>query len=75
MKLDEIYYWIGFLMFWAACIVTYIYICYYLFTFTLELLGKKFRIIWVFVEFVHYRTQFKKWVKNKKRHPKADSNE
>ena len=37
-----------------------------------KLLGKG---TYIFIEYVYYRKQFKKWVKDKERHPKLNQNE
>lgn len=69
--MEQIYYWIGLSVFWLSSIIGSVIVVGYLFKELLDYLGKKFKILWVMVEFAHYRKEFKEWVKDKTRHPKS----
>ena len=69
--MEEIYYSIGLLVFWISAGIGSLMTFGFLGKIILNELGKRFKIFWVMLEFVHYKKQFKEWVKDQKRHPKA----
>ena len=69
--MEEIYYWIGLVVFWLSATIASLITIGFLGKILLDELGRKFKIFWIMVEFAHYRKDFKEWVKDKKRHPKA----
>ena len=71
--MEQIYYWIGLVVFWLSAGIGALIVIGYLGKILLDELGNRFKIFWVMVEFAHYKKEFKKWVKDKKRHPKAES--
>jgi len=70
-KMEQIYYWIGLSVFWLSATIGSVIVVGYLLKELLDYLGKKFKILWVMVEFAHYKKEFMEWVKDKKRHPKS----
>lgn len=69
--LDKFYYWIGFAVLWLSVIYGVFTVVWWLLTTLLDELGKKFKVLWIMVEFAHYRTRFKEWIKDKDRIKKA----
>ena len=67
--MEHIYYWIGLIVFMLSATIGSVVIIGYLGKLLLDELGRKFKTTWIIVEYAHYRQQFKKWVKDKKRHP------
>ena len=72
-KMEEMYYWIGLVVFWLCSIIGVVLIVGYLCKILLDELGKRFKTMWIFVEYAIYRSDYKKWVKDKKRHKKLES--
>lgn len=68
-KMEQIYYWIGLSVFWLSATIGSVIVVSYLLKELLDYLGKKFKILWVMVEFVYYKKDFIEWVKAKERHP------
>lgn len=71
--MEEMYYWIGLVVFWLCSTIGVILIIGYLCKILLNELGKKIKTMWIFVEYAIYRKDYKKWVKDKKRHHKLES--
>jgi len=71
--MEQIYSWIGLIVFWLSAIIGSILTIGYLGKLLLDELGHRFKTMWIMVEFAHYRKEFKEWVKDKKRHPKCES--
>lgn len=69
--MEQIYYWIGLSVFWLSATIGSVIIVSYLLKELLNYLGKKFKILWVMVEFVYYKKDFIEWVKAKERHPNS----
>jgi CTP:phosphocholine cytidylyltransferase-like protein len=69
--MEQIYYWIGLSVFLLSATIGSVIIVGYLLKELLDYLGKKFKILWVMVEFAYYKKEFMEWVKDKKRHPKS----
>lgn len=71
--MEQIYHWIGLVVFWLSAIIGSVVAIGYLGKLLLNELGRQFKTTWIIVEYAHYRRQFKDWVKDKKRHPKCES--
>lgn len=71
--MEQIYNWIGLIIFWTSAIIGSVVIIGYLGKILLNELGRRLKIMWIMVEFAHYRKEFKNWVKDKERHPKCKS--
>ena len=69
--MEQVYYWIGLSIFWLSATIGSVIVLGYLLIELLDYLGKKFKILWVMVEFAYYKKEFMEWVKDKKRHPKS----
>lgn len=73
LKMEQIYYWIGLVVFWLSATIGSIVAIGFLGRILLNELGRRFKTMWIMVEFAHYRKDFKEWVKDKKRHKKCES--
>jgi len=71
--MEQIYYWIGLVVFWLSATIASVVAVGFLGEILLDELGRKFKTMWIMVEFAHYRKDFKEWVKDKKRHKKCES--
>ena len=71
--MEQIYYWIGLVVFYFSAIIGSLVTIGFLGKILLDELGRRYKIFWVMVEFTHYKKEFKQWVTDKKRHPKAES--
>ena len=71
--MEQIYYWIGLVVFWLSAIIGSVIAIGFLAKILLDELGRRLKTMWIIVEFAHYRKEFKKWVKDKKRHHKLES--
>jgi len=71
--MEQIYYWIGLVVFWLSAIIGSVVAVGYLSKLLLDKLGRQIKTTWIIVEFAYYRKEFKEWVKDKKRHPKCKS--
>ena len=71
--MEQIYYWIGLIVFWLSATIGSVAIIGFLGKLLLNELGRRIRTTWIIVEYAHYRKQFNEWVKDKKRHPKCES--
>ena len=71
--MEQIYYWIGLVVFWLSATIGIVVAIGYLVNILLNELGRRFKTLWIIVEFAHYRKDFKEWVKDKKRHKKCES--
>lgn len=71
--MEQIYYWIGLVVFWLSATIGSVVVIGVLGKILLNELGRRFKTMWIMVEFAHYRKEFKEWVKAKKRHPKCES--
>lgn len=68
----EIYIWIGRLAVWLCFGYLIFEIIGYVLEKSIDWIGRRFDSAWIIVEYMHYRKDFKEWVKDKKRHPKMD---
>ena len=73
IEMGQIYYWIGLVVFWLSAMIGSVISIGFLVKKILDELGRRFKIMWIMVEFSYYRKEFKEWVKDKKRHPKCES--
>jgi len=71
--MEQIYYWIGLIVFWLSVTIGSIIAIGFLIRIILDELGRRFKTLWIIVEFAYYRAEFKEWVKDKKRHQKCES--
>jgi hypothetical protein len=71
--MEQIYYWIGLIVFWLSATIGSVLVVGFLGKTLLDELGRRFKTLWIMVEFAHYRKDFKEWVKDKKRHKKCES--
>ena len=71
--MEQIYNWIGLVVFWISATIGSIIAIGFLIRIILDKLGRRFKTLWIIVEFGYYRKSFKEWVKDKKRHPKCES--
>ena len=71
--MEQVYYWIGLVVFWLSAIIGSGVVVYFLGEIILNELGRRFKIFWVMIEFIYYKKDFKEWVKDKERHPRAES--
>ena len=71
--MEQAYYWIGLVVFWLSAIIGSVLTVGFLAKLLLDELGRRFKTMWIMVEFAYYRKDFKKWVKDKKRHRKCES--
>jgi len=69
--MNDIYFWIGIIVFWACCSISVLFVVGFLGKLILDELGKIFKFWWRLVEFWYYRNDFKEFIKDKTRHPKA----
>ena len=69
--METIYYWIGLLIFWLSAFMGVVLVSGFLLKIIIDELGRRFKILWVMVEFAHYRKEFKEWVKDKIRNKRA----
>jgi hypothetical protein len=65
--MEQIYYYTGLVVLWISASIGVIFTVGYLIKITLNELGRKFKILWLIVEYAHYRKKFKEWVKDKER--------
>ena len=65
--MTEVYTGIGFLVVWLLLTVIGFLILGYIIVNVTNWLGSKFKTMWIFIEYMYYRTQFKEWVKDKER--------
>lgn len=72
--MEEVYRTIGKIYFWVCFSTGTVIIFLFTIIVLFNLLGRKFKTLWIVVEFVYYRKDFKEFVKDKKRHPKLKSN-
>jgi hypothetical protein len=68
--MNEIYYWIGLVVFWLSAITGSVVLIGYITLLLLNESGKKIKTMWIIVEYAFYRKKFKSWVKDKERHPR-----
>jgi hypothetical protein len=68
MELQEIYEWLGFAIFWLSVVFLSLIIVGALFKWIMNLLGKYWNNLWVIIEYLIYRKDFKEFVKDKQRH-------
>lgn len=73
LKMEQIYSWIGLVVFWLSATIGSALAIGFLHKILLDKLGRKFKTMWIMVEFAYYRKEFREWVKDKKRHPKCES--
>ena len=71
--MEQIYYWIGLVVFWLSATIGSVLAIGFLGETLLNGLGRRFKTMWIMVEFAYYRKDFKEWVKDKKRHKKCES--
>lgn len=71
--MEQIYYYTGLVVFWLSAIIGTIFAIGYLIKIIFDELGRRFKPLWLIVEYAYYKSTFKEWVKDKKRHPKCDS--
>jgi hypothetical protein len=71
--MEQIYYFIGLVVFWLSATIGSVIAIGFLVKILLDELGRRFRTLWVIAEYAHYRKEFKKWVKDKKRHPNCET--
>ncbi len=68
MELQEIYGWLGFAIFWLSVVFVSLIIVGALLKWIMNLLGKYWNNLWVIIEYLIYRKDFKEFVKDKQRH-------
>lgn len=66
--MNNIYYWIGFAVVWLGSLIAFLYVFSYLIKAIGDAIGRKYKFLWVIVEFQIYKKDFKEWVKDKQRH-------
>lgn len=66
--MNNIYYFIGFSFFWISSLIAFVYVTYYFIKLTGDAIGRKYKFLWIIVEFQFYKKDFKEWVKDKERH-------
>lgn len=71
--MEQIYYWIGLVVFWLFATIGSVVAIGFLGRILLDELGRRFNTMWIMVEFSYYRKDFKEWVKDKKRHKNCES--
>ncbi len=71
--MEQIYYWIGLVVFWLSATIGSVVVIGFLGKILLDELGRRFKTMWIMVEFAYYQKDFKEWVKDKKRHKKCES--
>lgn len=66
MKIEEIYYYIGFSITWITLITAGIFLTSKLLSIIVDKLSNIFTNWWVIIDYVYYRKDFKEFMKNKK---------
>ena len=66
--MSDIYYFIGFVIVWLSITTALLFIIAFFYELIINWIGRKFKSIWVIMEFQIYKKEFKEWVKNKPRH-------
>lgn len=70
--MDSIYYWIGLIFFWISVSIGMFVMFQFIIMQLFGMLGKKFNSLWIIVEYGYYKSKFKEWVKDQKRHPRCE---
>jgi hypothetical protein len=68
--MENFYYYVGFSTFLILSLIAFLFLFINLFEWVVNQLGKRFKNIWIIIEFQFYRKEFKEWVKTKERHEK-----
>jgi hypothetical protein len=68
--MENFYYYVGFSTFLILSLIGFLFLFINLFEWVVNQLGKRFKNIWIIIEFQFYRKEFKEWVKTKERHEK-----
>lgn len=66
--MEQMYNWIGLVVFWLTASIGIMLAVGYLMKIIFDELGRRFKTLWIIVEFAYYKKEFKTWVKDKKRH-------
>lgn len=66
----QIYLWIGRIAVWLSFGIISFKILGWLLEEFINWLGKRYNNMWIVIEYAFYRHKFKKWIKDKERHPK-----
>ncbi len=69
--MEQIYHWIGLVVFWLSAGIGTLLLVGYIVKLILDELGRRFKVLWMIVEFTYHYSDFKDWVKDKKWHPKS----
>lgn len=69
---DRIYFWIGLLAVWLGIGYLAVKIIGFILIALINWAGDKFDKMWLFMEFLYYRKEFKDWIKDKQRHPRMN---
>ena len=64
-------YWVGVLAIWIFGTVLLSYVLGYLLKLILNKLANVVKLLWQFAEYLYHRRDFKEYIKDKERHPKA----
>jgi len=65
--MTEVYAGIGFLVVWILIMAILFIVLGFIIINVINWLGSKFKTMWVFIEYLYYRSDFKEWVKDKER--------
>jgi hypothetical protein len=63
--MEEIYYWIGLIIFWSIATGGILIIIGFLFAQILNEAGRQFKEFWIIVDFAKHRKEFKKWMEER----------
>lgn len=65
------YFWLGVITFWLCAGIGMTIVLFYLIEKLANLWGRCSKVPWRMLEYIYYQKDFKEFVKNKERHPKA----
>lgn len=67
--MEQAYNWIGFIVMYLSAFLGSAIAIAFIFKLILNVLGSKFYWMWIIIEYMYYRKDFKEWVSDKERHP------
>lgn len=68
--MDTVYHWIGFAVVWLSAIAGCLALILFFYVLLVNWIGRKFKSLYIIVEYQFYKERFKEWIKDKERHPK-----
>jgi len=63
--MENIYHWIGFVVFWLVAIISNVIVFSYLIKAIIDGLGSRYEELWIIVEYARNRRLYNEWKKSK----------